>query len=56
MNEKMDHNHIELVNKMDHNHVELVREIHGLREDNNERVMSEIQEVKALLKAHLKQS
>jgi acylphosphatase len=67
---KMDHNHAELVNKMDetnyciqegftkmdHNHVELVREIHGLREDNSERVMNEIQEVKALLKLHLKQS
>ena len=60
---KMDHNHIELVNKMDQNnenmnknHIQLVSEIHGLREDNNERVMSEIQEVKALLNAHLKQS
>jgi acylphosphatase len=39
-----------------YNHVEMVREIHGIREDNNERVMNEIQEVKTLLKAHLKLS
>jgi acylphosphatase len=56
MNQNMQAGFDKLDQNMHNNHVELVGEIHGLREDNNDKVMGEIQEVKALLKAHLKES